>query len=65
MNDFYDDHIELDYNIERKDKGIYEYRLSIFDANGHYQDEIYLGTTHLIELYHALKKMNLESMEEF
>ena len=61
MEDFIiDEHISLDYDSDRKNKGLDEYRLSIFDKNLHYTDEIYLNKTHLFELFNGLKQMNLE-----
>lgn len=55
-----DEHISLDYDSERKNKGLDEYRLSIFDSNLHYTDEIFLNETHLCELLNGLKKMDLK-----
>lgn len=55
-----DEHISLDYDSDRKNKGLDEYRLSIFDKNLHYTDEIFLNKTHLFELFNGLKQMNLE-----
>lgn len=55
-----DEHISLDYDSERKNKGLDEYRLSIFDSNLHYTDEIFLNETHLFELLNGLKKMDLK-----
>lgn len=61
MEDFIiDEHISLDYDSNRKNKGLDEYRLSIFDKNLHYTDEIFLNKTHLFELFNGLKQMNLE-----
>lgn len=61
MEDFIiDEHITLDYDSERKNKGLDEYRLTIFDGNLHYTDEIFLNKTHLYELFNGLKEMNLE-----
>lgn len=61
MEDFIiDEHISLDYDSDRKNKGLDEYRLSIFDKNLHYTDEIFLSKTHLFELLNGLKQMNLE-----
>lgn len=61
MEDFIiDEHISLDYDSDRKNKGLDEYRLSIFDKNLHYTDEIFLNKTHLFELFNGLKQMNLE-----
>lgn len=61
MEDFIiDEHITLDYDSERKNKGLDEYRLTIFDSNLHYTDEIFLNKTHLYELFNGLKEMNLE-----
>ena len=53
----YDEHIVLDFDSSKS-----EYRLSIFDKNSHYLDEIYLTKEHLSELYEGLKGLNLETI---
>lgn len=55
-----DEHIELDYDDNRITQDLYEYRLSIFDKNMHYVDEIFLNKEHLLELFNGLKKINIE-----
>ena len=56
----YDDHITLDFDEQRKNQGIDEYRLSVFDKHGHYLDEIFLTEQHLAELYNGLKGLDLK-----
>ncbi len=56
-----DEHISLDY-VDNSDNG--NYRLSIFDKNYHYLNEIYLSKTHLIELLIGLKNIENELTED-
>lgn len=51
------ENITLDYSESRKDKSLYEYRITVFDDNGHYSDEIYLSDSHLLDLVDELQKI--------
>ncbi len=50
------DKITLDFLEERKDRDLYEYRLTIFDSNGHYSGELHLNGEHLLDLLEGLEK---------
>lgn len=55
-----DEHISLDYDDTRPNRDIYEYRLTTFDNNAHYENEIYLNKEQLLELYEGLRKLNFK-----
>lgn len=48
------DKITLDFDEDRKTKDLYEYRLTVFDSNCHYSDEIHLKAEHLQDLLKGL-----------
>lgn len=59
-----DEHVSLDYDSDRKNKGLDEYRLTVFDNNLHYNDEIFLNETQLYELFNGLKNVDLKINED-
>lgn len=59
-----DEHVSLDYDSDRKNKGLDEYRLTVFDNNLHYNDEIFLNETQLYELFNGLKNVELKINED-
>lgn len=59
-----DEHVSLDYDSDRKNKGLDEYRLTVFDNNLHYNDEIFLNETQLYELFNGLKNIDLKINED-
>lgn len=60
MNEMiYTDNITLDYCANND-----EYRLSLFDANGHYVDEIYLTPRQLKDLIEEGKNLEISCNDD-
>ena len=55
----YTENITLDYFNEKN-----EYRLSLFDVNGHYVDEIYLTPLQLKELINGGKNIEIKCTDD-
>lgn len=61
MNEIiYTDNITLDYYTSND-----EYRLSLFDANGHYVDEIYLTPRQLKDLIEEGKNLEINCKDDY
>lgn len=62
-NVFETENIILDYSEDRKERDLDVFRLSLFDKNGHYNDEIHLSLEHLIDLADCLKKIDFDKYD--